>query len=189
MAADEHIHVCLDYSDEVNAKAYLNHEFSCCKNPIERINPGLHIFDPVLTNWSYGRQEYRIRGRWYSEDVAFRIFDVFEKKNKEYDFTDNRVIYMYIDMDVIYRTPNVWIGEVSWLKAALFGGEERYIPDPVGRISEIFDGLITITDDIIRLAREAMRLDNKTQYKIADPKKVTEFLEQYKGKKAFTIAW
>jgi len=100
----------------------------------------------------------------------------------------------------VIRTPNVWIGEVSWLKAALFDDAEAYIPDTVQSISDIIGEELPIIDDnlIGRIIGE-FNLTNKTEkpdsvwdgkgYALANPYGVRSFLEEHKGKRAFTISW
>ncbi len=90
----------------------------------------------------------------------------------------------------ISDTPNVWIGEVSWLKAALFEDPDTFVPDPVDKVSEIVgEDLPVIDEDIIDQITAALRLPNNTRYSIADPGEVRAFLEQHKGKKIFVISW
>jgi len=91
----------------------------------------------------------------------------------------------------IFATPNIWIGEVSWLKAALFeDGEETFIPDTVAKVQEIIgEDQPVIDEELIQKVMDAFTEKNKTQYTIAKPQEVWAFLESHKGKKAFTISW
>jgi hypothetical protein len=90
----------------------------------------------------------------------------------------------------IANTPNIWVGEVSWLKAALFGSSEEFIPSAVGNISELIgEELPTIDDALIEKVREAMAVDNSTGYRLAETEKVLEFLGQHVGKKVFVVSW
>jgi transcriptional regulator with XRE-family HTH domain len=92
--------------------------------------------------------------------------------------------------DKIYSTPSVWIGEVSWLKAALSGEETTYVPNTVGSVNEIIgENLPTIDDNLIKRIGDAFDLPKNTSYNIAEKKGVIEFLTQHKGWKAFTISW
>lgn len=95
------------------------------------------------------------------------------------------------DFDAIRHTPQVWVGEVSWLKAVVFDDVESYVPDPVGLIADEFEkGIVTITGKMIfRLEHELPGIENTTQYTIAPSNKIIEFLKLHKGKKAFTISW
>jgi len=89
-----------------------------------------------------------------------------------------------------YGLPNIWIGEVSWLKANLTGDGETFIPDPVGKVSEIVGEHQPIVDDeFIDSIRSAFNSDNTTMYNCADKEDVVEFLNAHRGKRAFTISW
>lgn len=99
--------------------------------------------------------------------------------------------HFYNDCIAIEQTPQVWVGEVSWLKAVVFDEGKRYIPDPVGLVADEFEkGIVTITGKMIfRLERELPGTENTTQYKTAPPSKIVEFLKLHEGKKAFTVSW
>jgi len=92
---------------------------------------------------------------------------------------------------VISDTPNIWVGEVSWLKAALFEDPNSFIPDPIGAVREIFedDEGTEITDEIIQKVQDALVRPNQTGYSISEANPVIEFLKKYKGERAFTISW
>jgi hypothetical protein len=91
----------------------------------------------------------------------------------------------------IHKTPNIWIGEVSWLKAAMFEDGDSYVPDPVAKVSEIVgEDLPVIDDEFIKKIVEALGAENKTSYDTEkDEDSVRAFLEKHKGKKVFTISW
>jgi len=90
----------------------------------------------------------------------------------------------------ISMTPQVYVGEVSWLKAAVFEDQDTFIPDPVGAVSDIIDrDFPTIDEALIQRIEAAMGLKNTTGYTIGSGNKVVEFLRQHIGKKAFTISW
>ena len=97
-------------------------------------------------------------------------------------------------------TPSVWVGEVSWLKAALLGDEESYIPEGVEAVNSIIGESLPIVDDeLIEKIRAALCLPNRTArpggvwkgagYNVSGPGGVCAFLEQHRGKRAFTISW
>ena len=88
------------------------------------------------------------------------------------------------------NTPQIWVGEVSWLKAALFEDSESFIPDPVGAISELVgEDLPVIDDSFIVKIKEAMAIPNETGYSLANAEEIVVFLEEHKGKRVFTISW
>lgn len=87
-------------------------------------------------------------------------------------------------------TPQVWVGEVSWLKAALTGDGDEYIPGPVVAVSEIIDeSFPVINEELISEIYDAMKIDNDTEYDVSSADDVICFLKDNLGKKAFTISW
>lgn len=98
--------------------------------------------------------------------------------------------------DLLYKlvavTPNFWIGEVSWLKAALTGDTDSYIPEPVEKVSEIVGrDFPTIDDPLIKALVGALALPNEgTGYSTCEKgEALREFLEAHKGKKVFQVSW
>ena len=93
--------------------------------------------------------------------------------------------------DTIVNTPSVWVGEVSWLKAALFeDGEETFVPSPVQKIHELIGENLPVLDD--KLEREildALGLENVTSYEVESVVKIHQFLRSHKGKQLFTVSW
>lgn len=97
-------------------------------------------------------------------------------------------------------TPHVWVGEVSWLKAALFEDNDKYIPNTVWAFAEIIgEDFPTIDDDLIKQIEEAFELENNTVrpdgvfegkgYSLADKDNVVRFLKSHMGEKVFTVSW
>ncbi len=92
--------------------------------------------------------------------------------------------------EVISNTPNIWVGEVSWLKAALFNDSKTFIPNPIGNVYDVIGEDFPIIDDaLIERIKTAMSVSNQTDYAMSSVKKVIDFLKAHKGKKAFTISW
>lgn len=90
----------------------------------------------------------------------------------------------------IADTPNVWIGEVSWLKAAFCDNDETFIPNTVGEVHDIIgEDLPVIDDELIQKILKAFDLENKTSYSLAKKEDIEKFLLEHKGKKAFTVSW
>lgn len=93
-------------------------------------------------------------------------------------------------LDKISHTPNIWAGEVSWLKAALFEDKSSYIPSTVDKINRIIgEHLLVVDDNLIAEIKEAFTLPNSTSYSLALCEEVVAFLEEHKGKRAFTVSW
>lgn len=102
--------------------------------------------------------------------------------------------------DRVGNTPNVWVGEVSWLKAMLFEDADTYVPSAVEKISELIgEELPVLTPELRDQILAALKLENQTGYSIANPDEVGErggddvvmrkFLDRHMGKRLFTISW
>jgi hypothetical protein len=105
----------------------------------------------------------------------------------------NPSVYEPYDPDLydrMTRTPSVWVGEVSWLKAALLGDAKRYVPNTVGAISEIIgEDLPVIDEALIARVGRAFKKSNKTGYHVSQAGPVLDFLREHMGERAFTISW
>lgn len=98
-----------------------------------------------------------------------------------------------MSLEKFYETPQIWIGEVSWLKATLFeGGEEKYILSPIMKISELIGEKFPIlTDELasqILAALDLPRVD-LNYYKVCSKEDLAKWLEQWKGARLVTINW
>lgn len=88
------------------------------------------------------------------------------------------------------QTPNVWVGEVSWLKAVVFESPEEFVPTPVSVIHKLIgEDLPVLDSDLIYKIMDALDRKNKTMYKIARPEDVIGFLSAHEGKQVFTVSW
>ena len=91
---------------------------------------------------------------------------------------------------VVADSPSVWVGAVSWLKAALFEDVEAYVPNPIGLVSEIVgEELPVIDDELIEKIKDALQVNNQTAYRFCNPDDVVAFLEEHSGKRCFTVSW
>lgn len=87
-------------------------------------------------------------------------------------------------------SPQIWVGEVSWLKAALSGDSETFVPSTVGQVHEVIgEDLPMIDDALIANVGSAFDLPNSTGYRLAERSKVIAFLESHRGKQVFTVSW
>lgn len=94
---------------------------------------------------------------------------------------------------------DIWVGEVSWLKAALFeDGDRNFIPPFVKVVSETFPSVysgksIEITEELISGLMTKMgiaaTLKDETQYDLGDPENILMWLTARKGKQAWTVSW
>lgn len=117
---------------------------------------------------------------WNSHHLNSRHFALYNRRDAEYPRL----------FETMANTPNVRVGDVSWLKAALFDADETFIPDAIGALAELFDEDGTLIDDaLIQAARKALALPNSTGYEVADSSPVLAFLEANKGQRAITISW
>lgn len=90
----------------------------------------------------------------------------------------------------IAQTPDIWIGEVSWLKAALTSDRETFIPDTVGKIQDIIGrGTKSLTEEMLQDILNAFEAKNITSYEVAGRDEVEAFLRPYIGQKVFTVSW
>ena len=143
----------------------------------------IHVIRPYFTEEDYKVFSSNNLGSKYCGYAT-------EERRKSYDT-------LFMDCK---STPSVWVGSVSWLKAALFVDAESYIPDPVVEVYEVIgEDFPVIDDQLIEKVRKAFNLPNKTKkeggvfngegYPLADAERVIKFLENHKGEKAFTISW
>ena len=90
----------------------------------------------------------------------------------------------------ISETPNVWIGEVSWLKAALFGDSDTFVPSTVQLVQDaVGEDLPTLDDELEQKILAAFEAKNETGYNLATVDQVRAFLAAHKGKRLFTVSW
>ena len=175
MAADLHIHVVTIEDDIPLIEEYLTHEFSLSRGDGE---------------WHYGYNEYY--DSW--EEKWVRTFDV-DWEDDTGRYTDSRDILLEHSHDeldaAVNRTEDVWVGEVSWLKAAFLEDSKTFIPQPVLLVSELIPRgwLTTIDVELIDKVAEALMVENQTQYALSTGAEVINFLAHHKGRKAFNISW
>lgn len=100
----------------------------------------------------------------------------------------------YDDWDIactrISETPNVWVGEVSWLKAGITGDTNRYVPDPIQAVAALVgEDLPVIDAEFLDKMAKALQLENQTNYSLTHWNEVMAFLELHKGKRVFQVSW
>lgn len=162
MAADLHIHVMPNEPVTGTARQWVNHEY---------------VETPVT-----GVVDEKVLDAFFSNTIGSRWFKGFNGRIDENE--RERAVAL------ISETPNVWVGEVSWLKAALFEDDETYIPNVVQAVSDIIDeNLPVIDDELISKIEQVFTNGNKTSYEISSPTEVIEFLKKYKGLRCFTVSW
>jgi hypothetical protein len=111
------------------------------------------------------------------------------------------------DFKVVGETPNIWIGEVSWLKAMISDDADEYVPEPVSLVHEIVgESLPVLTPDLRDRLLAALHAPNATFYDVAPAEvaadrhrnltegaeqdgSIRSFLEAHMGKRLFTVSW
>lgn len=88
------------------------------------------------------------------------------------------------------ETPQVHVGEVSWLKAALTEDPDTYVPDVVQAVSDIVgEDLPVIDDALISRVAGAFDVPNRTEYSVSDGRAVVAWLHEHRGERVFTLSW
>lgn len=93
---------------------------------------------------------------------------------------------------IVSNIPKVWVGEVSWLKAALFeDGNETFVPAPVQAVSSLFGDDHKLIDDTFIAQLEACFITtvNQTSYDVTRWPEVEKFAIEHKGHLGFTVSW
>ena len=118
--------------------------------------------------------------------ISDKVLDVFQNMDGGGGFGEWEAA-----MELVGGTDHVVVGEVSWLKAALFEDEETFVPSPVMRISELIPETppVEITEELVAEAEKAFALENTTSYDVGDGADVVEFLRRNIGREAFTASW
>lgn len=103
---------------------------------------------------------------------------------------DQKMSYTCKHWDAMVKSDSFKVGEVSWLKAALFD-DDSFIPDPIECLAELVEDHPALTpklkDDIIK----ASQMENKTRYNmlIESEQSFTEWLDANMGHVIFQISW
>jgi hypothetical protein len=94
-------------------------------------------------------------------------------------------------MRQVANTPQVWIGEVSWLKALIYeDGEKAFVSSPVKVIRDLVgEELPVLDDELAQKIAAALELENATAYRVADVRTVAPFLAAHRGKRVFCVSW
>jgi len=153
-------------------------------------------------------KKFRLKTGWSSEIGNFYTEALVEGKwVHENDLKDEdwgkiektRDVPVSLDEDAIFDTPNVWVGEVSWLKAMIFNDKETFIPATVEQVRSLVWEPTIINPALIEKVKEAFSLPNNTKkeggvfggegYRLANQDEVTKFLTSHIGQYAFCISW
>ena len=103
--------------------------------------------------------------------------------------------YSYEELNSILaraeNTPNIWIGEVSWLKASLSEDPSEYIPTLVEVLYDLVgEDFTTITPEFIDQVSAAFDTEEISSYYDSFEKdRLINFLNKYMGEKVFHVSW
>jgi hypothetical protein len=94
----------------------------------------------------------------------------------------------------VYRavrgSPNIWIGEVSWLKAMVLDEPDTFIPSMVMAMAELIGwDFKPIDDKFIEAVKLAFDNSNETGYSLTGLDTVLEFCYAHRGKQTFQVSW
>ena len=92
--------------------------------------------------------------------------------------------------DIVARTPQVYVGEVSWLKGGLTGDADTFIPDYIEGVREILHDMPIIDNKIIEAISRVCTHPNDSIYSTGSNfEDIHKFLEEHRGKQCFTVSW
>jgi hypothetical protein len=129
----------------------------------------------------YGWMEMKVGEYWLHEDIVF-------SQDLEYTEVRQRNYRKHYSYDVLLGADGVWIGRMSWAKAAIDGDVDQYVPEVVQEVTKLFSGrrLVMINDKLIELIdRCFLESVPNDHYATAEREEVITFLTQHKGKRAF----
>lgn len=121
---------------------------------------------------------------FFSRTIGSKWFGGWGKQD-DYDSPQSKA-----SREAISNTPNLWIGEVSWLKAGLFDDPDQFIPDVVQSVSDTIGEELPIVDDqLIEKLRKDFTAGNRTDYEVSRFSEAEQFLRSHMGCRAFTVSW
>ena len=133
----------------------------------------IHILQPPLTSDDVARFSANTMGSKHFSFGGFHRPGEFEKL-----------------FGLVGDSPNIWIGEVSWLKAGLTEDPETFIPSTVDQIQEtIGEDLPILDDNLVNKILKSFEVENTTSYSLANREDVEKFLIEHLGKQVFTVSW
>lgn len=164
--ADLHIHIVTDNLTEADFRAFFASSEGSKWSPLtdfwERHREGR------LGNFQKEWSKMMAKIRRYEGERPLHLSDAWQK---------------------ITGTPNIWIGEVSWLKASLTDDEDSYIPGTVAMINDLIgEDWPVLDDELIEKILKSFDIPNETACRLAELDEVRAFLQEHKGEKAFTIS-
>lgn len=99
-------------------------------------------------------------------------------------------------ISAVTDTPQFWVCEVSWLKAALFADNATYVPSVAELVTEAIGRDFPVLDDALverlTLAMFGPQTTNVTSYATVEPERLeawTKFCTENRGRKIFHVSW
>lgn len=92
----------------------------------------------------------------------------------------------------VSNTDQVYVGSVSWLKAALTEDVDQFVPGTIQQISELLEDRPVVTDDLISAVDKAFDAPNDSIYDAPGDgtrAAVQEFLARNRDQRVFTVSW
>jgi hypothetical protein len=94
---------------------------------------------------------------------------------------------------IMVNTVNLWVGRVSWLKAALTRDPTSYVPDLVQIVAEVIPPYPPVVVDeglLASLETALQQVKNAPEYyKTEDPATVLAWLRDHRGCRVVTVSW
>lgn len=91
----------------------------------------------------------------------------------------------------VIDSPDVWIGEVSWLKAGLTG-DDSFVPEPVQAVHDLIgENLPVLDDDLKEKILRALGAQNRRapHYDTTKDEGIVGWLDAHIGERLFTVSW
>lgn len=93
-------------------------------------------------------------------------------------------------MNIIAEAPSVTVGDVSNLKSAVTGDQDKYVPGPAQKIKqEIGSEPVEVNDELMESLCEAPWVDNDSIYDDPDVGEVLTWLDERRGEEVFAVSW
>lgn|SRR5574339_877589 len=150
----------------------------------------IHIITKEFTEEHYKAMKAHTLGSKYGPQIDMDSgeypYDLFNTRREDFERKHNCDLFSLAN-----KTPNIWVGEVSWLKAGLSDDPDEFIPEIVDSINNIIgEDFRVIDDELINEVSQAFdTCKNTTGYNTTEKDGIINFLNKYKGEKTFTISW
>lgn len=92
----------------------------------------------------------------------------------------------------IIKSPQIWIGEVSWLKQALMGERDgEYVPDAVQAVHDLIGEDLPVLDANLRakILKAAIPKEPHPFYQTTKSEELPLWLKENEGRTLFTVSW